>query len=335
MSYTVKPGDNLSTIGQRLGINWRQITGFRSGNPNLIYPGEVLSWPGDSGSAAPAAPTPAAPTPGPVQELKDAQTTIVDEYGKEEKKYNKAIGDYGAVAKGWQDIFADGDMEFDAATGKWKQSPGTTAALTGENADKYKGLLDALSQNAYLDPYFEQKLASGDIASMGTEDILKKYLIETPTTDGKTKYDSGIQGVGYETLRALAEGASIEEANRQQAAKTYARDLLSKWGQAGSSVNSVYNETTGNAAKTGLGGGVANRKLADLSSTSASMMGDIAASDEDWRTNWLKDNRITNQDYAKKTRNEELLNARTDIITNSGITNADLKQKYLTGTTLN
>lgn len=41
-TYTVRSGDTLSGIAQRLGVSMSQITGYRSGNPSLIYPGEVL-----------------------------------------------------------------------------------------------------------------------------------------------------------------------------------------------------------------------------------------------------------------------------------------------------
>lgn len=40
---TVKSGDTLSGIAQREGVSLSDISGFRSGNQNLIYPGEVLS----------------------------------------------------------------------------------------------------------------------------------------------------------------------------------------------------------------------------------------------------------------------------------------------------
>ena len=43
-TVTVRPGDTLSGIGARLGINWTQLTGYRSGNPSLIYPGEILHY---------------------------------------------------------------------------------------------------------------------------------------------------------------------------------------------------------------------------------------------------------------------------------------------------
>lgn len=43
-TYTVHAGDTLSDIATRLGINMHTITGYRSGNANLIYPGEVLHY---------------------------------------------------------------------------------------------------------------------------------------------------------------------------------------------------------------------------------------------------------------------------------------------------
>jgi LysM repeat protein len=51
-TYTVKAGDTLSKIAAQYGINYNQITGYRSGNPNLIYPGEVLTIPVSGGGQA-------------------------------------------------------------------------------------------------------------------------------------------------------------------------------------------------------------------------------------------------------------------------------------------
>jgi len=53
--YEVKAGDTLSAIGAKFGVDWRKITGYRSGNPNLIYPGEVLTIP-TSTSGLPVSP---------------------------------------------------------------------------------------------------------------------------------------------------------------------------------------------------------------------------------------------------------------------------------------
>ncbi|MCM0689938.1 LysM peptidoglycan-binding domain-containing protein [Bifidobacterium sp. M3-N-101] len=40
----MRSGDTLSSIAARLGIQWTQLHGYRSGNPNFIYPGEVLTY---------------------------------------------------------------------------------------------------------------------------------------------------------------------------------------------------------------------------------------------------------------------------------------------------
>ena len=43
-SVTVRRGDTLSGIAARLGISQSRLHGYRSGNPGLIHPGEVLSY---------------------------------------------------------------------------------------------------------------------------------------------------------------------------------------------------------------------------------------------------------------------------------------------------
>lgn len=43
LTYTVKPGDNLSKIAAQYGVPASSITGYSSGDPNLIQPGEVLT----------------------------------------------------------------------------------------------------------------------------------------------------------------------------------------------------------------------------------------------------------------------------------------------------
>ncbi len=43
-SYVVRRGDTLSVIATRLGVSQSTIRGYRSGDPNLIYVGEVLYY---------------------------------------------------------------------------------------------------------------------------------------------------------------------------------------------------------------------------------------------------------------------------------------------------
>lgn len=53
--YTVKSGDTLSQIATQLGVKVGDISGYRSGNPNLIYPGEQLTI-GKPSTATPKTP---------------------------------------------------------------------------------------------------------------------------------------------------------------------------------------------------------------------------------------------------------------------------------------
>ena len=43
-TYIVQSGDTLSSIAAWLGVNMYNITGYNSGNINLIYPGEILYY---------------------------------------------------------------------------------------------------------------------------------------------------------------------------------------------------------------------------------------------------------------------------------------------------
>ena len=53
-TYTVQAGDTLSGIAAKLGVSTGAISGYRSGNPNLIYPGEVLKINGGNAAPKPA-----------------------------------------------------------------------------------------------------------------------------------------------------------------------------------------------------------------------------------------------------------------------------------------
>lgn len=53
-TYTVQAGDTLSGIASKLGVPTSAISGYRSGNPNLIYPGEVLKINGGNTAPKPA-----------------------------------------------------------------------------------------------------------------------------------------------------------------------------------------------------------------------------------------------------------------------------------------
>jgi hypothetical protein len=43
-SHRVLRGDTVLKIARANGVPWRSVHGFRSGNPNLIFPGEIVTW---------------------------------------------------------------------------------------------------------------------------------------------------------------------------------------------------------------------------------------------------------------------------------------------------
>ncbi len=75
-TYTVKSGDTLSAIGAKYGVNYNQITGYKSGNPNLIYPGEVLTIP-DASPSLPNASTPTFTDSNQVQNYTNGQQNLM------------------------------------------------------------------------------------------------------------------------------------------------------------------------------------------------------------------------------------------------------------------
>ena len=151
MPYTVKPGDNLSTIGARLGVNWRTMTGFRSGNPNLIYPGEVITWPGDAPAAAPApaatpapAPAPTAPS-SPVEAQKADTEAVLTQDQADSLQFDKFVRDYGAISSFYNigdgpelDAFIHSLVNrtpFTAPTGQIVDIPGIIEYQRGQDAN--------------------------------------------------------------------------------------------------------------------------------------------------------------------------------------------------------
>lgn len=85
-NYTVAKGDTLSSIASRYGVKVSDITGYRSGNPNLIYPGEKLSI----GKSTPAPVTTPTPTPVPPANTIQATNLGQDPYKVQQLQPNSA-----------------------------------------------------------------------------------------------------------------------------------------------------------------------------------------------------------------------------------------------------
>lgn len=155
-TYTVSPGDNLSKIAAKYGVSINQITGYRSGNPNLIYPGEVLNIGGSATPSTPSVPKPTSTvtTPGLTPQPTLAPQTVAP----------GANGQPGSVAdlirmgytgyQGWNDTEALAD--FQKTKGQGKGGPSTSSSGTGALTSLGGGVptidLNAITQTAYNSP---------------------------------------------------------------------------------------------------------------------------------------------------------------------------------------
>lgn len=103
-TYTVKSGDTLGAIAGRYGVPLSSVSGYRSGNPNLIFPGEVLSIGGKPSapaakptSTAKPAPKPGIPTSASIaQGVNQTQVSEVkklfDPFTAAQTEYETALG---------------------------------------------------------------------------------------------------------------------------------------------------------------------------------------------------------------------------------------------------
>lgn len=161
-TYTVKAGDTSSGIASRLGVKVGDLTGFRSKNPSLIYPGETLTY----GNASPAASSaPSSPGSGDYSGLdkflgdfSTGQQALIDrlkteqdsQFGEYEAKLNSqeklsdaykrvsgetGLTDYTAKVGALQDKLSNLDKEItDRTTGSFTDEGQRQNTVAGEAA---------------------------------------------------------------------------------------------------------------------------------------------------------------------------------------------------------
>jgi len=145
ITYTVKPGDTLSAIGQKYGVDWRKITGYRSGNPSLIYPGEVLTIPTEETT------TPITGSPTIQQTATDWQTAV--------QKAREMKPDFSDIYKTYADLAGQlKSMGEEAAKRKEEQIPMVT--------NIYAKLAESLSQQETEEKETKQKEKTTDVGTM-------------------------------------------------------------------------------------------------------------------------------------------------------------------------
>ena len=140
-THVVQPGETLSRIA---GSNWRAVAEANNlANPNLIYPGQVLTLDGSAPSggssrpaAAPARTQAPAPAPAPAADQSSGGGTVWDSLAQCESGGNWSIN----TGNGYY-----GGLQFSAATWRSVGGPGLPHEHSREVQIKYAKILQARS----------------------------------------------------------------------------------------------------------------------------------------------------------------------------------------------
>ena len=230
-SYTVMPGDTLSAIAKKLGVPITSITGYRSGNPNLIYPGEKLSVMGTgqptggttppatgttgantTGSAAPAIPstpttpeTPTTPPPAPPSpgDFTKIYTDTLDKLGISSIK-----SQFDKVQKDFDDLQNElNDKLIEIDDNPWI-SEGLRTKQRKSLTDKYEGRLNIKTNQLKLyDSLYQQGIAEARYLTTG-EESSKEFAIEQARKgrEAAEKLVSDINSGKYKNIKEVNGG---------------------------------------------------------------------------------------------------------------------------------
>lgn len=195
--YVVQKGDTLSGIGARNGVDWRQITGFRSGNPNLIYPGEVVRW-GSAPAPAPAQAQPAQPA-GP-----SAQSIADQEYNQWNSQVNSMYGEVGNFDKNARnplDLYNEALDKLGIGDARTRVQGLREQLLNTENMLRgIEGNVNQRTQNSLMTEGQRQKLVANERAPIAQQaaDLGRNFEgaygdYKDIQTEGKTQADMAYQ----------------------------------------------------------------------------------------------------------------------------------------------
>ena len=197
MQYTVKSGDTLSKIGKQLGVDWRKITGYRSGNPNLIYAGEILNIPDTTQPTAPTSSSqPMAPSQPTMSVADQLIKTAVDSYTNLANKYQEKIKQFDQTNPfNWDKI-----LEEESAKVSQRLDPYYTQTLS----DFLQGVTTKRTRSVEDERNLLTELASDTEAYTGSAKIALDSALEK-SREGFA--DAGLYGSGQQ----LRETGQIQE----------------------------------------------------------------------------------------------------------------------------
>lgn len=269
-TYTVKKGDTLSKIAGDYGVGMDKITGYKSGNPDLIYEGETVSI----GDKAPS--TQSTGTPTYSETVKNALTS---EDTKEKSPYD--VYGVDSLRKNLDTIKASKDTAFKdlegAQTKTWNDEYNTSGL--SEKKNKISALDQEIADEKRKRDEYVAKVRgnSGLSASQMTGDIRKALDYQNNLINNKisernavaTEYNTGLSEIDKKTTRSLADKKltydkyNTEEASTTKKITEYLGALKSALAEQGK--NDRYDKQLANALEVarirkGSGGGTVKLK---------------------------------------------------------------------------
>lgn len=211
-TYTVKSGDNLSTIAQRSGVKISDISGYNTANPNLIRPGQVLTIGGSSGAPAPASsPAPAGNPEAPAA----ASSNPFDFNSQYQSAIKTLMPDYQTELSG-----------FSAASDLTQKSYKTLEdGVNGQQPlvrQQYAALADKLSSKQAMDSEYAAKMDQGAVGNA--------------MAAGASAGFSEATGSFYQPIQSARDSAVHDQNSISQ---TYAADTAKNTADLNSEINSL------------------------------------------------------------------------------------------------
>lgn len=272
-NYTVKSGDNLSTIAQKNGLTLQQLIALNpqfASNPNLIRPGQVIALSGANGGS------PAPTQPQKTQAQVDAEYSIaaashptLAANSAADITYATSTGDYSGLVNAQGQPFSQKDQKaaltqatIDLApyyeAEQKKETADTEATLTAQKAayDKYVADQAVAFQNDKTNQ--DQTSANQGVLFSGGRVQKLKQLGDTYTSNDAYKKSSFGADIG-QTARDFGYKYGDEAANNLSSyyklgGNTYNPNVATG-GVGSSGLSSIYNANQGfqgtqiNAAK--------------------------------------------------------------------------------------
>jgi LysM repeat protein len=207
-TYTVQSGDTLSSIAKKYGVNIGNITGYRSGNPNLIYPGEKLTL----GNTAPVSNV--QNNVGTTLPSKPAINTGGGYWteGKIDPITNTNIGG-GVFVPGPPPNVPTAPATVPAVDNVQNTQVGNVPAPTATDDDVLKKLLSAFTPTA-TETDLQKKLTNLEASRRLSFQNLEGQPIATPFITGQ---ESAVSRQIENEKQTLASELSLEQAKRQSA----------------------------------------------------------------------------------------------------------------------